>query len=130
MSPKKVATVGRVTKKETSMDHVKVSKMLKYLKYHKAKAGSDADAAPFAEALRKYSSLPPSEKKTFLSKFQKNKKDLTWTQTFHENVDEVSTQKEASISGFFNPFEIVKVNGFEPSSMQQAQISHIMPRER
>ena len=96
--------------------------MLVYLKYHKAKAGSDADAAPFAEVLGKYSSLPPSEKKT-LSKFQKNKKDLSWTQTFHENVDEVSTQKEASISGFFNPFEIVKMNGFEPSSMQQAQIS-------
>ena len=94
--------------------------MLGYLKYHKAKAGSDADAVPFAEALRKYSSLPPCEKKTFLSKFQKNNKDVSLTQTFHENVDEVSTQKEASISGFFNPFEIVKMNGFEPSSMQQA----------
>ena len=103
MSPKKAATIGRVSKKETSVDHAEVSKMLRYLKHHKAKAGSDADAAPFAEASSKHSSLPPSENKTCLSKFQKNKKDLSWAQTFHENADEVSTQKEASISVFFQP---------------------------
>ena len=80
----KAATVGRATKKDTSMDHSEVSKILVYLKYHKTKAGSDADAAPFTEALRKYGSLPASEKKTFLSKFQKNKKDWSWTQTLRE----------------------------------------------
>ena len=74
MLPKKVATVGRVTKKETSINHAEVSKMLGYLKYHTAKAGSDADAAPFAKALRKYSSLPPSEKKTFLSNFKRKRR--------------------------------------------------------
>ena len=61
----------------------------------------------------------PVRKRPCCQSFKKNKKDLTWTQTFHENVDEVFTQKEASTSGFFNPFETVKMNGFEPSSMQR-----------
>ena len=117
MSPKKAAIVGRVTKKDTSMDHAEVTKMLGYLKYHKAKARS---ATPMRRLLPKLHAstdrcLPVRKR---LVKVSKEQEGLVVDTSLHECVNEVSTQKEASISSFFNPFEIVQMSGFEPSSMQ------------
>ena len=62
------------------MDKKEVAKMLGYLKYH---IGSNETAA---KALDTYKSLAPSEKRSFLAGFAKNKKDLSWTHTFSDST--------------------------------------------
>ena len=98
-----------------AMDKKEVAKMLGYLKYHK---GSNETAA---KALDTYNGLAPSEKRSFLAQFAKNKKDLSWTHTFGDSTT-VSTGDVSKIKeGWFNRNEILRMNALDNAEMTEQE---------
>ena len=105
---------GRGTGGTGAMDRGELAKMHGYLKHH-AYVKGDEQAR---KALDVYSQLTPPEKRDFLSHFKKSRKDLSWTNAISTVHKASNDSRNEKIKGWFTMNEILKLNAFEPSMME------------
>ena len=70
------------------------------------------------QALACYQALPREDKHTFLSKFQKSRRDLSWVRSFKQEDVHNNGYEDKRNSGMRTRAEILHMNGYNTSMME------------
>ena len=77
------------------------------------------------KALKVYKSLEKDKKHDYLQKYVASKGDLSFVKEFQDKTDDFDESADQFVEGYMNANEILKLNAFDASTMEQDEIDEL-----